>query len=80
LAVRAEFERVHLLTVAFVGEDAAFSSRVPQLQVGVRAARGQEVPVGVKVHGGGSCSVSSQCANESAGNYIFSKPVKRLIS
>jgi len=52
--------------VALVGEDTALSTRVPQLQVGVRAARGQEVSVGMEIYRRGGSSMASQSANQSA--------------
>ena len=52
LSVGAELDAVDLLAVALVGEDAALAPDVPQLEVGVVRARGEEVAVGVEVDAG----------------------------
>ena len=48
LAVRGEFEGVDAGGVAAVGEDAALAPRVPELEAGVQAARGQILTIRVE--------------------------------
>ena len=67
LAVGAEFEAVDPLAVAFIGEDATLSPAVPQFEVGVGRAGGQEVAVGVEVDAGDAGLVTGQGADEAGG-------------
>ena len=64
LSVRTELDAVDPIGVAFVGEDAAFSTNVPQLDGLVGGSRGQEVSVRMEVCASQSGLVAGQRLQE----------------